>query len=354
MILFFYPEKLMSKLEYLNLKLKFSSFNSVEKELNLIINNHSLKTKFFDNDSYNCSINEELLFKNIVLLRNIFSNLSLNLNFKAIPINQWIFWQYMNFNQWLSLEEEMEYMRSMIYDIYLTEDYSIKEIFDLSQYFLTELVKFELINENNVNYENIQYTSEDDYINYGSNFSKLLLKLISELINEAWVRQTISDGEDIFTCLNYLNWLDNCLIDLLKSNDNDYIKIIKVFLKNLFYFSPIFFFTKEYVCCIEIMNITNRNIVDFIWRGYKHLIKLVNIANIPLNHCFLDMISKECPKFICMTIINLNDISIFKNISLKKNNEMICCSDHSINIYHIFYKTSNIINQILEFQHTKN
>jgi len=65
------------------------------------------------------------------------------------------------------------------------------------------------------------------------------------------------------------------------------------------------------------------------------------------------MISNECPKFICMTIINLNDISIFKNISLKKKEEIVCCYNHCRNIYILFYKIKILINQILEFQHTK-
>jgi len=65
------------------------------------------------------------------------------------------------------------------------------------------------------------------------------------------------------------------------------------------------------------------------------------------------MISNECPKFVCMTLIHFNDISIFKNISLKKKYKLLCCSHHSTNIYLLFYKIINVINQILEFQRTQ-
>jgi len=65
------------------------------------------------------------------------------------------------------------------------------------------------------------------------------------------------------------------------------------------------------------------------------------------------MVSDNCPKFVCMSIINFNEVSIFKNLSQKKKEKILCCHHHSANIYLIFYKIINLINQILDFQRTK-
>ena len=216
---------------------------SIERELNSTYNIQSIKINNFDsfrNNNILNTVTSEFLHNNIFLLRNIFSYPLLNLNLKAIPINQWIFWQHKNFNQWLTLEEEIEYMRSMIYDIYLTEDYSVNEMFDLVQYLLLELIKFELVNNNNnnnnTNEENNHGISEIyNNMNNEFNFSKLLLKLIYELINEAWIRLTSDDHFNIFNCLNYMNWLNNCINNLLKFN-NISVNILLLLLLLLFFY----------------------------------------------------------------------------------------------------------------------
>jgi len=218
------PEELVCKLDYLNQKLKFSSNFLFEKEMNFMLTtNNNIQNYLQNNLQYNNSINDKKLFyDNINILRNIFSISSLNLNHKAIPINQWIFWQYTHFNQWLTLEEEMEYMRSLIYDIYLTENYSSKEIFNLAQYLLTELVKFELLHKKEIN----AHITEDNYnINNESSFSKHLLKLINELISEAWNLLISKSNNNVDDHIYYLNWLNDCLSNLLKYEKRNVIII---------------------------------------------------------------------------------------------------------------------------------
>jgi len=46
-------------------------------------------------------------------------------------------------------------------------------------------------------------------------------------------------------------------------------------------------FIKNFVCCLEIMDIDNRSIIDFIWRGYKQFYSIIKSANISLDYCFL-------------------------------------------------------------------
>ncbi|ORX57740.1 hypothetical protein BCR36DRAFT_366947 [Piromyces finnis] len=206
-ILFYLPEELICRLEYLNQKLKFSSTYLFEKDVNFLVDTrNNIQNYINDNDTVD---NKMLLYSNIKILKSIFSYSSLNLNYKAISINQWIFWQYMNFNQWLTLEEEMEYMRSLIYGVFLNENYSTKEVFDLAQFLLLELVKFELLNEKELNVKDDIYCIDNE-----SKFSKLLLNLISELILEAWdISQLNNDDNDY---IFHLNWLNECLSNLLK------------------------------------------------------------------------------------------------------------------------------------------
>ncbi|ORX57741.1 hypothetical protein BCR36DRAFT_366948 [Piromyces finnis] len=101
------------------------------------------------------------------------------------------------------------------------------------------------------------------------------------------------------------------------------------------------------------MDTSNRNIVDFVWRGYKQFLISIQAANITHECCFLNMISNSCPKFICMSIINFDELLIFKNLSQRKKEKILCCNHHSTNIHLMFCNIKNLINQILEFQHTK-
>jgi len=231
----------MCKLDYLYQKLKFSSIYSIVEEFCTMNTNHTLVEKtnihsyFQNNDRANaCHINRKFLFNNLKLLKNIFSNSFSNLNFKAIPINQWIFWQCTNFNHWLSVEEEIEYMRSMIYDIYLTENYSSKEIFDLAKYLFIELIKIEL------QFEDVSYHQtiiENFSINNESSFSKLLLNLINELISEAWYQQTSKSDINIKDFIFNLDWFNSSLANLLKYNKLSVnVNILLIILNLLFIF----------------------------------------------------------------------------------------------------------------------